>query len=187
MWPVSTVYQMLRHYNCMLTSWFIRIKQLCRWALYLVIDYLTLQPPPAKYGGRHTVTLIPGDGIGPELLNHVREVFRLDIVTQNSARGANETKVTRWFLMSTAGLFSQVQLCSSGLWGGARQLGAGDSGRYEQRHHGHPPQRSRPQRQGSSLKVTKENCGFSSAICEPLICPHRQHRNQTHHGAFCQV
>lgn len=36
-----------------------------------------LQPPPAKYGGRHTVTLIPGDGIGPELLSHVREVFRL--------------------------------------------------------------------------------------------------------------
>lgn len=36
-----------------------------------------LQPPPAKYGGRHTVALIPGDGIGPELLNHVREVFRL--------------------------------------------------------------------------------------------------------------
>uniref|UniRef100_A0AAY4B6X9 Isocitrate dehydrogenase [NAD] subunit, mitochondrial n=1 Tax=Denticeps clupeoides TaxID=299321 RepID=A0AAY4B6X9_9TELE len=33
-------------------------------------------PPPAKYGGRHTVTLIPGDGIGPELLTHVRELFR---------------------------------------------------------------------------------------------------------------
>ncbi|XP_061701267.1 isocitrate dehydrogenase [NAD] subunit gamma, mitochondrial-like isoform X2 [Syngnathoides biaculeatus] len=33
-------------------------------------------PPPAQYGGRHTVTLIPGDGIGPELLNHVRELFR---------------------------------------------------------------------------------------------------------------
>ncbi|XP_055043348.1 isocitrate dehydrogenase [NAD] subunit gamma, mitochondrial isoform X2 [Misgurnus anguillicaudatus] len=33
-------------------------------------------PPPAKYGGRHTVTLIPGDGIGPELLNHVRDLFR---------------------------------------------------------------------------------------------------------------
>lgn len=41
-----------------------------------------LQPPPAKYGGRHTVTLIPGDGIGPELLNHVREVFRLDGMTK---------------------------------------------------------------------------------------------------------
>ncbi|XP_023689885.1 isocitrate dehydrogenase [NAD] subunit gamma, mitochondrial [Paramormyrops kingsleyae] len=37
-------------------------------------------PPPAKYGGRHTVTLIPGDGIGPELLNHVREVFRFTCV-----------------------------------------------------------------------------------------------------------
>ncbi|XP_068009096.1 LOW QUALITY PROTEIN: isocitrate dehydrogenase [NAD] subunit gamma, mitochondrial [Melanerpes formicivorus] len=33
-------------------------------------------PPPAKYGGRHTVTLIPGDGIGPELMLHVKEVFR---------------------------------------------------------------------------------------------------------------
>ncbi|XP_030224110.1 isocitrate dehydrogenase [NAD] subunit gamma, mitochondrial isoform X3 [Gadus morhua] len=32
-------------------------------------------PPPARYGGRHTVTLIPGDGIGPELANHVRELF----------------------------------------------------------------------------------------------------------------
>uniref|UniRef100_A0A8D3B772 Isopropylmalate dehydrogenase-like domain-containing protein n=1 Tax=Scophthalmus maximus TaxID=52904 RepID=A0A8D3B772_SCOMX len=36
----------------------------------------TYTPPPARYGGRHTVTLIPGDGIGPELANHVRELFR---------------------------------------------------------------------------------------------------------------
>ncbi|XP_024149941.1 isocitrate dehydrogenase [NAD] subunit gamma, mitochondrial isoform X2 [Oryzias melastigma] len=35
-----------------------------------------LQPPPAKYGGRHTVTLIPGDGIGPELSGYVQELFR---------------------------------------------------------------------------------------------------------------
>uniref|UniRef100_A0A8C6L061 Isocitrate dehydrogenase (NAD(+)) 3 non-catalytic subunit gamma n=1 Tax=Nothobranchius furzeri TaxID=105023 RepID=A0A8C6L061_NOTFU len=40
----------------------------------------TYLPPPAKYGGRHTVTLIPGDGIGPELLSHVREVFRFSCV-----------------------------------------------------------------------------------------------------------
>ncbi|XP_072884249.1 probable isocitrate dehydrogenase [NAD] subunit beta, mitochondrial [Hemitrygon akajei] len=33
-------------------------------------------PPPAKYGGRHTVAMIPGDGIGPELMAHVRDVFR---------------------------------------------------------------------------------------------------------------
>uniref|UniRef100_A0A3P9KI32 Isocitrate dehydrogenase [NAD] subunit, mitochondrial n=1 Tax=Oryzias latipes TaxID=8090 RepID=A0A3P9KI32_ORYLA len=38
------------------------------------------RPPPAKYGGRHTVTLIPGDGIGPELLSHVKEVFRFSCV-----------------------------------------------------------------------------------------------------------
>uniref|UniRef100_A0AAQ4P8H4 Isocitrate dehydrogenase (NAD(+)) 3 non-catalytic subunit gamma n=1 Tax=Gasterosteus aculeatus aculeatus TaxID=481459 RepID=A0AAQ4P8H4_GASAC len=51
-----------------------------------------LEPPPAKYGGRHTVTLIPGDGIGPELLNHVKEVFRFccvpvdfEVVHVNSA------------------------------------------------------------------------------------------------------
>ncbi|KAG8554325.1 hypothetical protein GDO81_003764 [Engystomops pustulosus] len=35
-----------------------------------------LSPPPAKYGGRQTVTMIPGDGIGPELALHVKEVFR---------------------------------------------------------------------------------------------------------------
>ncbi|XP_075898358.1 isocitrate dehydrogenase [NAD] subunit gamma, mitochondrial-like isoform X2 [Nelusetta ayraudi] len=33
-------------------------------------------PPPAQYGGRHTVTLIPGDGIGPELAHHVYQLFR---------------------------------------------------------------------------------------------------------------
>uniref|UniRef100_A0A4W5KWU2 Isocitrate dehydrogenase [NAD] subunit, mitochondrial n=1 Tax=Hucho hucho TaxID=62062 RepID=A0A4W5KWU2_9TELE len=41
---------------------------------------IAFQPPPAKYGGRHTVTLIPGDGIGPELLNHVKELFRFSCV-----------------------------------------------------------------------------------------------------------
>ncbi|XP_062314585.1 isocitrate dehydrogenase [NAD] subunit gamma, mitochondrial [Osmerus eperlanus] len=43
-------------------------------------SYVSDYPPPAKYGGRHTVTLIPGDGIGPELLNHVRELFRFSCV-----------------------------------------------------------------------------------------------------------
>ncbi|XP_028669186.1 isocitrate dehydrogenase [NAD] subunit gamma, mitochondrial isoform X2 [Erpetoichthys calabaricus] len=37
-------------------------------------------PPPARYGGRHTVTMIPGDGIGPELLLNVRELFRFSCV-----------------------------------------------------------------------------------------------------------
>ncbi|XP_013788757.1 isocitrate dehydrogenase [NAD] subunit gamma, mitochondrial-like [Limulus polyphemus] len=30
----------------------------------------------AKYGGRFMVTMLPGDGIGPELMGHVKEVFR---------------------------------------------------------------------------------------------------------------
>uniref|UniRef100_H0WAF5 Isopropylmalate dehydrogenase-like domain-containing protein n=1 Tax=Cavia porcellus TaxID=10141 RepID=H0WAF5_CAVPO len=33
-------------------------------------------PPPAKYGGRHTVTMIPGDDIGPELMMRVKSVFQ---------------------------------------------------------------------------------------------------------------
>uniref|UniRef100_A0A1B6LLX4 Isopropylmalate dehydrogenase-like domain-containing protein n=2 Tax=Graphocephala atropunctata TaxID=36148 RepID=A0A1B6LLX4_9HEMI len=33
--------------------------------------------PKAQYGGRHTVTMLPGGGIGPELMNYVKEVFRV--------------------------------------------------------------------------------------------------------------
>uniref|UniRef100_A0A673WKI2 Isocitrate dehydrogenase [NAD] subunit, mitochondrial n=1 Tax=Salmo trutta TaxID=8032 RepID=A0A673WKI2_SALTR len=44
--------------------------------LYSLLWFCLFQPPPARYGGRHMVTLIPGDGIGPELLSHVRELFR---------------------------------------------------------------------------------------------------------------
>jgi isocitrate dehydrogenase (NAD+) len=32
--------------------------------------------PKAHYGGRHTVTMLPGGGIGPELMGYVKEVFR---------------------------------------------------------------------------------------------------------------
>lgn len=32
--------------------------------------------PKAHYGGRHTVTLLPGAGIGPELMNYVKEVSK---------------------------------------------------------------------------------------------------------------
>lgn len=65
--------------------------------LLIRIFVVTLQPPPAKYGGRHTVTLIPGDGIGPELLSHVKEVFRFscvpvdfEVVHVNSAMEAED-------------------------------------------------------------------------------------------------
>ncbi|XP_054259978.1 isocitrate dehydrogenase [NAD] subunit gamma, mitochondrial-like isoform X1 [Macrosteles quadrilineatus] len=36
----------------------------------------TIAVPKAQYGGRHTVTMLPGGGIGPELMNYVKEVFR---------------------------------------------------------------------------------------------------------------
>lgn len=32
--------------------------------------------PVAQYGGRFTVTMIPGDGIGPEMMGYVRNIFR---------------------------------------------------------------------------------------------------------------
>ncbi|KAK9449608.1 uncharacterized protein V1518DRAFT_416470 [Limtongia smithiae] len=35
---------------------------------------------PLKYGGKYTVTLIPGDGIGAEVSNSVKEIFKADNV-----------------------------------------------------------------------------------------------------------
>ena len=35
---------------------------------------------PTKYGGKYTVTLIPGDGIGAEVAENVKEVFKADNV-----------------------------------------------------------------------------------------------------------
>lgn len=37
----------------------------------------TMNKPNAKYGGRFMVTLLPGDGIGPEMMRHVKNVFTL--------------------------------------------------------------------------------------------------------------
>uniref|UniRef100_A0A8D2B9E5 Isopropylmalate dehydrogenase-like domain-containing protein n=1 Tax=Sciurus vulgaris TaxID=55149 RepID=A0A8D2B9E5_SCIVU len=44
----------------------IPLRSLC---LYHIVS------PSAVYGGRHRVTMIPGDGIGPELMMHVKSVF----------------------------------------------------------------------------------------------------------------
>lgn len=32
--------------------------------------------PVAQYGGRFTVTMVPGDGIGPEMMGYVKNIFR---------------------------------------------------------------------------------------------------------------
>jgi len=51
----------------------------------------------AKYGGRNTVSLMTGDGVGPELLGHVQEIFRyagapidFEIVEINAAKNTPE-------------------------------------------------------------------------------------------------
>lgn len=41
-----------------------------------VLSILQTAIPNAQYGGRHAVTMLPGGGIGPELMSYVREVFR---------------------------------------------------------------------------------------------------------------
>ena len=40
-----------------------------------VFVYNFFQHLLAKYGGRHTVTMLPGDGIGPEMSQHIKEIF----------------------------------------------------------------------------------------------------------------
>lgn len=34
----------------------------------------------ARYGGRHNVTVLPGDGIGPEMIAHVEKIFNFSQV-----------------------------------------------------------------------------------------------------------
>lgn len=41
----------------------------------LNIKTKTVTQPKAKYGGRFMVTLLPGDGIGPEMMRHVKTIF----------------------------------------------------------------------------------------------------------------
>lgn len=37
----------------------------------------TINKPKAKYGGRFMVTLLPGDGIGPEMMRHIKTIFKV--------------------------------------------------------------------------------------------------------------
>lgn len=44
---------------------------------YLNVKLATVTKPKAKYGGRFMVTLLPGDGIGPEMMRHVKTIFKV--------------------------------------------------------------------------------------------------------------
>lgn len=56
-------------------------KRIGRWARYLHQHKTPLVTPSdpvpeSKYGGRHTVTMIEGTGVGPELMGYVKRVFK---------------------------------------------------------------------------------------------------------------
>lgn len=42
-----------------------------------VFSFFQQDIPRAQFGGRHAVTMLPGGGIGPELMAHVREIFQV--------------------------------------------------------------------------------------------------------------
>lgn len=63
----------------------LHLGQMIRTLFHFYSSFETLQnsfhqshevPLHAKYGGRNTVTLIPGDGIGPEMVTAVQDIFR---------------------------------------------------------------------------------------------------------------
>lgn len=86
----------LKHFNFQLFNliW-------CSYHLYKLIsklmkyfsNYLLLQ---SKYGGRTTVTALSGDGVGPELLSYVQEIFRY---SHFSVLGNKGIRVTSNILM----------------------------------------------------------------------------------------
>lgn len=43
----------------------------------------------ARYGGRSTVTVLAGDGIGPEMLQHVTRIFEFGNVCSQSSVTSN--------------------------------------------------------------------------------------------------
>lgn len=69
---------------------------LCQTPQISPLPWASLQPPSAKYGGRHTVTMIPGDGIGPELMLHVKSVFRYKAFSSTGVgEGSTKNSVLR--------------------------------------------------------------------------------------------
>ncbi|TKR64191.1 hypothetical protein L596_024770 [Steinernema carpocapsae] len=67
----------------------------------------------ARYGGRQTVTVLPGDGIGPEMIKHVKDIFdfahvpvdfeEVPLSSQLRARRATSTTPS-WPLSATESL-----------------------------------------------------------------------------------
>ncbi|KAI6178715.1 Isocitrate dehydrogenase [NAD] subunit, mitochondrial [Aphelenchoides besseyi] len=82
-------------------------RQTSQWRLYSTIRPLQLpinRTEHAKYGGRHTVSALKGDGIGPENLENVQKIFKfanipvdfevLDLSSTNPDNSALENAIT---------------------------------------------------------------------------------------------
>lgn len=51
--------------------------------MIVVYESAMVQALYARYGGRSTVTVLAGDGIGPEMLKHVTKIFQFANVSLN--------------------------------------------------------------------------------------------------------
>lgn len=55
------------------------IKPVCVRSLSLSTNQNALETPPARADSTFKVTMVPGDGVGPELMMAVKEVFKVNI------------------------------------------------------------------------------------------------------------
>lgn len=53
-----------------------RVSAASQWTINRAASTRGQQSAVSQYGGRYTVTMLPGDGIGPEMMNYVKEVYR---------------------------------------------------------------------------------------------------------------
>ncbi|VDM78557.1 unnamed protein product [Strongylus vulgaris] len=79
-----------------------------------------------RYGGRHNVTVLPGDGIGPEMLEHVETIFKFAQVpvdfesVQLSSKPDSENDLEQAIMAIKRNgvalkVFGEIQVCLSNL------------------------------------------------------------------------
>lgn len=54
-----------------------RLQPLCARSLSLTSSQNVSESPPARADSTFKVTMVPGDGVGPELMTAVKEVFKV--------------------------------------------------------------------------------------------------------------
>ena len=46
------------------------------WSSAIILKLIPCTQSLLRYGGRHTVTMMPGEGIGPEMMGYVKQVYK---------------------------------------------------------------------------------------------------------------